>query len=134
MKILTIIAFLSISLIANDSFYTKTTKTRTLLSNTHGVKNALKSPKKYKVYHIMTDGAYQQIDIANNIFYTAKLPNVIEWRIDNHKNIIGFIVRTYDIENPSKSILNIVKLNGSKSKVLGTTSRNKTARKMIDNY
>jgi len=134
MKILTIIAFFSISLIANDSFYTKTKKVRTVISNAHGTKTLLKSPKKYNVYQIMTDGSYQQIDIANTIFYTAKFPNVVEWRVDNHKNIIGYIVRTYDIENPSKSILNVVKINGSKSKVLGTTSRNKQARKMIDNY
>jgi len=139
-KILLMVLLFSHFTMANDSFYTSTKIEKTIAETEHGVEVKLDAPKGYEV--IINDAGciIMQLDVAGYLFDTAIIPNVIEWRIDKNKKIIGAIVRTYTpiydevkafSEHKYSSKLNILKFE-KEPKLIGVTSSNEEARRLLD--
>jgi len=130
---------ITLNLTANDSFYTST-KEEVITETEHGVEVKLKSPNGYEV--IINDAGcmLMQLEVAGYLFNTAQIPEVIEWRIDKKKKIIGVIVRIYTpiydelkafSEHKYSSQLNVLKF-GEEVELLGVSSSNEEARKLLD--
>lgn len=126
---------------ANDSFYTQT-KDEKVIEDDNAICALLKSPNDYNVTVCDCGGGFMmQLVINDYTLQTAKLPKVIEWRINNKKKIIGAIVRTYEpVWNEKKedfeegkysSVLSVLSFK-SEIKFLGKTSSNAEARLLLD--
>jgi len=130
---------ITLNLTANDSFYTST-KEEVITETEHGIEMKLKSPKGYEVIISDAGGMMMQLLVADYLFDTAQIPEVIEWRVDKNKKIIGAIVRTYTpiydevkafSEHKYSSKLNILRFS-KEVELVGTTSSNEEARRLLD--
>jgi hypothetical protein len=142
-KTLLILAIFTSTLFSNDSIYTPTTEKKVMPSTDGYTQVLLESPTDYNVSIGGCGGFMMQLTINNYTFQTAQIPNVIEWRINEKKKIIGAIVRTYmpvfNEENSSieedkyDSVLNVLFFK-DKPILLGTRVGNREARELIDGY
>lgn len=141
MKIYLAIILLSITSLANDSFYTQTKDEKIISKDEQSVVVLLESPTDYNVSISDCGGFMMQLSIGDYSFYTAQIPKVIEWRVDNKKKIIGAIVRSYEpVWNKEKgdfeqgkytSILNVLSFE-DEIVLLGKVSDNVKARELLD--
>ena len=139
MKNLLCVLCITLNLTANGSFYTST-KEEVITEREHGVEVTLTSPEEYEV--IISDAGcmLMQLEVAGYLFDTAQVPEVIEWRINKKKKIIGAIVRTYIpiydelkafSEHKYSSQLNVLKF-AKEVELIGVTSNNEDARRLLD--
>ena len=139
---------MTINSIANDSIYTKIKEPVENMEMIEKDINSsifiLPSPKGYTVTFSDGGGRALQLSIEDNtsryyIFDTEVLPNVIEWRMNKYKKIIGFIVRstssdfaTIGFKEPTfKSKLHIVMFN-DEAELIGYETNNTKARSLLD--
>lgn len=141
-----ILILLSISLSANDSFYTtgEVSKCKMIDEDERSSKFICPAPEGYKFKIIDSGGPMLQFsiekgDMSYEIFSNQEA-KVIEWRTDNKKNVIGVIVRVFEYvdmtnlaSSKSSSALNIISLV-SEPKLIKTTKSNLDARKILDKY
>ena len=147
-KIIKIVILLTTLSIANDSIYTKIKNPIDNMDIIEGDINSstfiLPSPKGYIV--ILNDGGGKnlQLSIEDDFgkYYTVDtevLPNVIEWRINTNREIIGFIVRSTNSELSSikfkkphyKSKLHVVIFNDD-AELIAYEKNNVKARSLLD--
>jgi len=143
-KMALVLCFFANTLFSNDSFYTPTTEKKVIHHDEEAyVEVLLESPADYNVT-IGDAGCFtMQLAINNYRLQTAQIPNVIEWRMNEKKKIIGAIVRTYMpifdskkddfIKDKYSSVLNVLFFNDEPI-LLGTRVSNREARELIDDY
>jgi len=142
-KTILILAILASTLFSNDSIYTPTTEKKVMPSNDGYTQVLLESPTDYNVSIGGCGGFMMQLAINGYSLQTAQIPNVIEWRMNKKKKIIGAIVRTYMpifdskkddfIKDKYNSVLNVLFFK-DKPIFLGTKVSNLEARELIDGY
>ena len=124
----------------NDSFYTQTKEEKVISEGEQGVEVLLNSPDDYNVTVGDCGGFMMQLVINDYVLQTAQIPDLIEWRMDNKKKIIGAIVRTYELiwdektgifEGKYSSVLNVLSFK-DEVELLGKTSSNVEARQLLD--
>jgi len=142
-KMTLILCFFANTLFSNDSFYTPTTDKQVIHHDEGYVEVLLESPADYNVSIGDCGGFTMQLSINGYSLQTAQIPNVIEWRMNEKKKIIGAIVRTYMpifdskkddfIKDKYSSVLNILFFKDEPI-LLGTKVSNSEARELIDGY
>jgi len=142
-KTILILAIYTSTLFSNDSFYTPTTEKKVIHHDEGYVEVLLESPADYNVSIGDCGGFTIQLSINGYSLQTAQIPNVIEWRMNAKKKIIGAIVRTYMpifdskkddfIKDKYSSVLNILFFKDEPI-LLGTRVSNREARELIDSY
>lgn len=148
MKKITYLVYLLfiINIFANDSFYTsaKITDCTVLEEDERSAEYICPSPKGYLFKVLDTGGPMIQFSVEkaqqSYDLFSSKEAKVVEWRLDNEKNVIGLIIRiseyveTVNLSNSkSTSKLYVISLVDEPI-LLKTTKSNSEARKIVDQY
>jgi hypothetical protein len=141
MKTLLLI-LLTITALANDSTYTKTNQTTVIYEDERSVEMQLEAPLDFNVTVFDTGGRMFQLSIEGYALNTATLPKVIEWRLNEKKEVLGVIIRVYTPIYDEKKAFSKAQYSSElqvlvfedEPMLLGTTTDNVKARALIDGY